>query len=58
MGPEELVGLERSATIDTEDGSGTVALAEESALEAFFPLADFLALGSEEHLLSDDNCEN
>ena len=36
MGPDELVGLEESATVDTEDGSGTVVLAEDSTLEAFF----------------------
>ena len=42
MGPNELVGLEGSATVDTEDGSGTVALAEGSAL------ADFLVLGAED----------
>ena len=48
MGQDELVGLGGSATIDTEDGSGTVAL----ALAVFFPLADFLALGAEEHLLT------
>ena len=52
MDPVELVGLEGSATVDTEDGSGTVALAENSYLAAFFPLADFLALGDKEHLLA------
>ena len=52
MDPVELVGLERSAIVNTEDNSGTVALAENSAMAAFFPLADFLALGAEEHLLA------
>ena len=52
MGPDELVGLEESATVGTEDGSGTVALAEDSTLTAFFPLADFLALGARGHLLA------
>ena len=47
-----LVSLERSAIVDTDDGSGTVPLAEDSALAAFFPLADFLALGAKEHLLA------
>ena len=51
MGADELVGLEGSAIVDTKDGSGTVALAEDSALAAFFPLADFLALGAKQHLL-------
>ena len=44
MGPDELV--------DTKDGSGTIALAEDSALAAFFSLPDFLLLGTEEHLLA------
>ena len=50
MGPNELVGLEGSATVDTEDGSRTIALAEDSAVAAFFPLADFFVLGAKEHL--------
>ena len=52
MGPKELVGLDSSAAVDTEDGSGTVALAEDSALATVFPLADFSALGAREHLLA------
>ena len=52
MGPDELVGLEELATVETEFGSGTGALAEDSALAAFFPLADFLSLGAKEHLLA------
>ena len=51
MCQDEFVGLEESATVDNEDGSGTVALADDSALAAFFLLADFLALGAEERLL-------
>ena len=52
MGPDELVGREESATVDTENDSGTVALAETSVLTAFFPLASFLALGAEGQLLA------
>ena len=52
MGPDELVVLEESAPVDTENNSGTVALAETLVLTAFFPLVCFLTLGAEEHLLA------
>ena len=52
MGPDKLVGLDGSATVNTKDGSGTIALAEHLALAAFFPLADFLPLGARERLLA------
>ena len=52
MGPVELVGLEESSIVDTEDGSRTVVLAEDSSSTTFFPLVDFLALGAKEHLLA------
>ena len=52
MGPILLVGGEELVAVNTERRSGTVALAEGSALTIFFPLADFLALGAGEHLLA------
>ena len=52
MAPDKLVDEEGSATIDTEDDSVTVALAETLVLADFFPLAGFLALRAEKHLLA------
>ena len=52
MGPDELVGREGPATVDTEDVSGTIVLAETSVLSTFFPSVCFLALVAEGHLLA------
>jgi len=52
MGPDELAVLDKSAPVDTEDNSGTVAFAETSVLIAFFPLVCFLSLRGEGHLLA------
>ena len=52
MGPALLVGGEESVAVNAEDRSVTVALVEESTLVTIFPLADFIALGAEEHLLA------
>ena len=51
MGPAWLVGGEESESVNAES-SGTGPLAEGSALTTFFPLAIFLALGAEGHLLA------
>ena len=50
--PVLLVGGEESVAVNAEKRSGTVALDEGSALTTFFPLAYFLALGAEEHLVA------
>ena len=46
LGPEESVGELESVTAFSEDSASMAAvLADESALTAFFPLADFSAWG-------------